>query len=486
MRKSDRYTIEERVPSLELMHRAGKGIFDSVSWRGKTLIVCGKGNNAGDGYVVALLLKERGYCVELMLLDYSFSEDGKYYFDKCTEAKIPYSVYENQDLSGYDIILDCIFGTGLDKTVTGKAGELIKRINESGAYVVSADINSGLNGDNGLSSLCVKSDLTVSIGSIKSGHILSMAKDKIGKLVNRDIGIELKEKPFYLLEGKDVKEHLGKRASFSNKSTYGYVAIIGGSLEYSGAIKLSAIASGAVRSGSGVVKLLTPRSICYSVLPYVLESTLYPLSERDGAIEFNQEELDRGLIGIKAIAIGMGMGQRGDNERIISHILRSYDVPVIIDADGLNTLAKMDKEIVKNSRCRVVLTPHPKEMERLTKIPVDEILKSPIEHARAYAKEMGAVVLLKGNATVITDGETVYLTDTGCSGMATAGSGDVLSGILLSLCATGKDILKSVAVGSYINGYAGEIASGELCDIAMSAGNTARSVGLAISKLLKS
>ncbi len=483
MRISDKNTIENKTPSCELMYKAGEGIYKSVYWHGKILVACGKGNNAGDGYVVAELLKDNGYDVEILLLEESFSPDGKYYFDRCVSKKVPWSVYNLEKIQGYDIILDCIFGTGFKGDADGSARTLIESINESGAYVVSADINSGLNGDSGLCSICVKSDLTVSIGTYKSGHFLNMAKDKIGKLTNIDIGIDLVEKPYLLLEKSDACRLLDRRDNFSNKGTYGYVTIMGGCLEYSGAVKLANLAASAMRSGSGVVKLAIPKSICLSVAPYLLESTIYPLSDTDGSIKLCENEIQGALNNVKAVALGMGMGQRGDNAQIIEYILKNYALPIIIDADGLNTLAKMDRGILKKSKCKVVLTPHLKEFERILGIPMAEIQQSPVEYAKKYAKSTGTILLLKGPTTIITDGERVILSSTGCAGMATAGSGDVLSGILCAMCAAHNDILEAVAVGAFINGYAGEMAETEYGDISMVASDTAKCIAKAIKEL---
>ncbi len=483
MRKSDENTIKTRIPSRELMYRAGAGIYGSVNWRGKILVACGTGNNAGDGYVVASLLKKNGFSVELLLLKESFSDDGKYYFDMCVSQSIPVSVFDYRELKGYDIILDCIFGTGFKGDVTGKAAALIEKINQSGAYVVSADINSGLNGDSGLGEVCVKSDLTVSVGTAKSGHYLNRARDVIGKLVNIDIGIELTDAPYFLMEDSDAAALLSPRPSFSNKGTYGYVTLIGGCLEYSGAVKLANLSASAMRAGAGVVKLAVPRSLCSGIMPYILESTLYPLSERDGAIKFDENEIQGALNGVKAVAIGMGLGQRGDNEKIIEYILENYELPVVIDADGLNTLAKMDRRIIKDSECTVVLTPHLKEFERLCGVPMAQIQENPIEYAREYAKSVGAIVLLKGQTTVITNGDTVILSNTGCAGMATAGSGDVLSGIIAALCASRPDALMAVAVGAYINGMAAELAQAEYGDISMIASDTVKYIPDAIKTL---
>ena len=190
MRESDRWTIENLVSSKELMERAGKAIFAQTDWQGPVGIICGKGNNAGDGFVVASLLKDRGIECEIVLLySDSFSEDGKHFFDICVSKGIP--VAEAGDYSKYKTIVDCIFGTGFKGEVKEPARSAIEKINSSGAYVVSADINSGLNGDTGLGDLYVKSDLTVSIGTFKYGHFLGNADKAMKKKVNCDIGIRI-------------------------------------------------------------------------------------------------------------------------------------------------------------------------------------------------------------------------------------------------------------------------------------------------------
>ncbi|MBQ7703646.1 MAG: hypothetical protein IJT40_04645 [Firmicutes bacterium] len=241
MRVSDKYTIDNLVPSKELMYRAGKGIIETVDkygrqkcekaadgrdvcdamveasgmgscrrwylscpygcamnntgWKEPVAIAAGKGNNAGDGYVVAMLLNDRGMDVELILIDEKFSEDGKYYFDECMEAGIPVKMYSpGTDLSCYGTILDCLLGTGFSGDVREPMASFIRAINEAGdagTFVVSADINSGLNGDTGLGTTCVRSDLTVSIGEFKLGHFRGLADEAMKEKVNVDIGIEI-------------------------------------------------------------------------------------------------------------------------------------------------------------------------------------------------------------------------------------------------------------------------------------------------------
>lgn len=190
MRASDRWTIENLVPSKELMERAGKAIFDQVDWKGPVGIICGKGNNAGDGFVVASLLKDHGIGCEIVLLyEDAFSEDGRYFFDRCVSKGVP--VVTEGNYAGYKTILDCIFGTGFKGEVKEPTKSAIEQINASDAYVVSADINSGLNGDTGLGDLYVISDLTVSIGTFKYGHFLGNADSAMKNKVNCDIGIKI-------------------------------------------------------------------------------------------------------------------------------------------------------------------------------------------------------------------------------------------------------------------------------------------------------
>ncbi|MGM9665263.1 MAG: NAD(P)H-hydrate dehydratase [Eubacteriales bacterium] len=489
MRESDAYTIKNYVPSKELMYRAANGIYKSVTWHGKVAIVCGTGNNAGDGYALALILNQNDIYCDIVLIKEKFSEDGIYYFNKCKESKIPFYVYSGGDFSEYDMIVDCIFGTGFHGEVGEAEASVIKAINKSGKYVVCADINSGMNGDSGMASLCVKSDITVSIGTLKPGHLLNMAKDNISKLVNCDIGIKPVSAPYGLIEASDIKKIFPKRANFSNKGTYGYITLIGGSYEYSGATKLANLSLSALKAGGGVVRLAVPRCICDGVMPYLLESTLFPLDDADGAIRFSEKQIQGALKNSKAVAIGMGMGERGDNLKIIEYVLKNYEIPVIIDADGLNTLAKTDTSLVKNTRCRVILTPHLGEFSRLTGLTIEEIEKNPVEVSKKYAKENSVILLLKGPTTIITDGERVIFSDTGCPGMATAGSGDVLSGILAGICsanACSDDMLLCVAAGAYINGKAGQIAQKRTNYVSMVASDTVNGISEAISEILNS
>lgn len=488
MRESDQAAINGGTPSRTLMYRAALGIYEAMceilDKTKKTLIVAGTGNNAGDGYALALILAENAYPVSILQLKDKYSDDGKYYFDRCKEENIEISLFDGESLPNADIIVDCILGTGFSGEVTGQTKKLIEKINESSAHVVSADINSGLNGDSGLADVCVKSDLTVSVGSYKSGHFLNMAKDKIGRYVNCDIGIAPIYPPYHLFEREDARALIGTRPNFSHKGTYGYIALIGGSLEYSGAIKLANLAASSMRAGAGVTKLACPKTIAHAVAPYLLESTLFTLSEEEGHIKFDENEIKALLTGVKAVGVGMGLGNTNEGEKLVRYLLSESRVPLLLDADALNALAKMEK--IPPHSAPLVLTPHLKELERLTKIPIPEIQKNPIEIAKNYAKKVDAILLLKGTATIVTDGERVTIIDTGCPGMASAGSGDVLSGIITATLAQSHlATYEAVCLGAYINGLSGEIAESEHTATSMLASDTALSVDKAIKNILE-
>lgn len=483
MRKSDARTIAGGVPGRELMFRAGKAIFEQAEWKPPVAVVCGSGNNAGDGYVIAGLLQAAGIPCEVILLFDRYSEDGAYYLTECREAGVPIRMWESgMTLSGFGTVVDCIFGTGFHGTVEGAAAEAIDRINESGAQVVSVDINSGLNGDSGLAEKCVRSDLTVSVGSFQPGHFLNMAKDVMKAKANCDIGIRPVDEHMGLTEEKDLYPLFRPRANNAHKGTYGYTALIGGSKRYSGAIRLAAMANAAMRSGAGVVKLAVPDVLWPVVAPAVLESTVFPLADNGNELVFDEKQFAELTGNVRTAAFGMGIGTGEGAGQALAWLLENYKGTLIVDADGLTLLSHMDTEKIRSAACRLVLTPHIKEFSRLTGLEIPEILDSPAGYAEAYAKETGAVVLLKGPATVVTDGTRTRIVDAGCPGMATAGSGDVLSGILAATAAVAEP-LEAAAAAAYINGRAGELAQSRFGSVSMTAGDTAGCVGEVVRRL---
>ncbi len=474
MRVSDRFKINN-VGSTNLMYEAGKKLFESHDYKGNVAIVCGPGNNGGDGFVLANFLPS----AKVLLISRKMSDDALFFFKKI-DNHFEY-ISEDYDFSGYDIIVDCIFGTGFARDIEEPYKSIINNINKSGAYIISCDIPSGLNGNTGFAKTCIKANKTVSIGFIKYGLLLNDAKNYTGEVINQNIGIDLYGDNSYLIEESDIKDIFKKRDENSNKKTFGYTAIIGGSKEYSGAIKLSNLSYSALRSGCGIAKLYVPKSISDSIRPYILESILVEVNDSDGKMIFDDEFKNLG--NMDSICIGMGMGFSEEYKKIINYILTNYKCPIIIDADGLNTLSKMDNYKLGEN---VVITPHLKEFSRLINKPIEDIKEHLIEYAISYSKNHNnCIILLKGPTTIITNGINTYLVDRGTVGMSTAGSGDVLSGILSGILAYAKDdLLLSVAASVYVNGLAGELGVEDVNEISLIARDTIINIPKAI-KLIK-
>ena len=324
---------------------------------------------------------------------------------------------------------------------------------------------------------------------------------------------EIKENIKYVDE-EQVASLFPERPSDCHKGSFGYVAMIGGSLEYSGAIRLAAHANAAMhsgvcglpaqadaamRSGAGVATVAAPRSICPLILPQVMEATLYPLSDEAGELVFNEEEFARLCRRYDCIAFGMGIGNSDETLKAVEYLLTHYDRKLILDADGLNAMARLDHEIIRESKAQLVLTPHAKEFSKLSGMSVAETKADPVSAAEYLADELDAVVLLKGSTTIVAGAETdegreaaeagrrikVLATDRGCPGMATGGSGDVLSGILSALCANTDDLVLAAAAGAYINGAAGELAQSRRSDVTMTSGDTAECVAEVIEGIIE-
>ncbi len=305
------------------------------------------------------------------------------------------------------------------------------------------------------------------------------------------------------IEEEQVASLFPVRPAECHKGNFGYVALIGGSIEYSGAIRLAAQANGAMRSGAGVATVAAPKSICPLIAPQVMEATLYPLSDRDGELVFDEEEMAGLCRRYDCIAFGMGIGNSEETLKAVKYLLSNYGKTLIVDADGLNAMARLDHEEIRSSRARLILTPHAKEFSKLSGMSVAETKADPVCAASYLAEELDAVVLLKGSTTVVAGpanrpGEgsgtaerdkpahrPVLLTDRGCPGMATAGSGDVLSGILSALCVNAEDLTLAAAAGAYINGAAGELAQSRRSDVTMTSADTADCVAEVIETIIR-
>ena len=470
MRKADEYTIKTlNIPSRTLMHRAGEGLFEEVlsayeELGGEVLVVCGTGNNGGDGYVLARLLYEHKIPVAVYAVDGDLSLD-------CRREKEEYKGRYLRDIRA-KIIVDCIFGTGLNREINGETKELITAVNSSGAYIISADIPSGINGDNGLvMGTAVKADKTVVISDYKYGHFMSDGGDYCGELIKKDIGISLNERDFSTIyELSDIKNLYPVRPRNSNKGTYGTANIIAGSERYLGAPVLAV--ETALKSGCGYVTLTAcdrvKNNLCVK-FPQVIYS-------------------DEPNLQADAIAIGMGCGVSEELYKRLKFLIENYRGVLILDADALNALAVYGVDVLDGANCEILITPHVKEFSRLTKKSVAEILANPIETAREFAKAHKITVLLKSSVSVITDGAATILNTRGTTALSKAGSGDMLAGYVCGFAATlqgtPQKAIKAAIVGAFTIGLAAEISTAQKTSVCATARDIIKNLPAAVKEIL--
>ncbi len=499
VKKSEELMFRTKILNLDLMKKAGVACSNSFKFFGKVAILSGTGNNAGDGFVLAYELYKKNIDVTIILLKEKFSENGKHYFDICKENNIKILKYDfDMDLSKYNILVDSILGIGIKKNLDYIYINAIKNINETknknkDIIVLSIDINSGLNSDTGIGDVVVKSDMTLSIGVFKLGHFLNMAKDYIKNKINLDIGIELIDESYKVAEFEDIIKMFDKRKNFSHKGSFGKVCLFGGSLEYSGAIQLSNMALSSLKSGAGISAIAVPRFLADIVIKNILESTLFLIDSNDDEIIFNRENIDVLIDNYDVITFGMGVGRSIGAEEILYYLLENYSKKLVIDADGLFILSQ-NINLLKKSKAKIVLTPHLKEFERLynsyrksigdfKEYTVLDILNNQIEFVLDFCKYYDVVLLLKGATSLIVENEQITLVDRGTNGMATAGSGDVLSGIVTGLLGYFHNVYNAVVASTFINGMAGEFASSEMSNFSQIASDTVKFIPKVFKKI---
>lgn len=468
MRRADAYTINELgVSSETLMYRAGKAVAEETAKVARELgvktvtVVCGTGNNGGDGFVCARELLSRGLDVEVYALSGELSAD-------CKREKDRYNGRYSQHICGA-IVVDCIFGTGLNRKVSGEAADVINIINASGAFVISADIPSGLNGDDGLAEgAAVKADITVAIGELKFGCFLNDGLDFCGKTVKADIGIKLPDGDYAKTNAFGFDGYFPARKRNSHKGVYGTATLIAGSEKYLGAAALAAGA--ALKSGCGFVKLVGGNAVKLAL-----------------AAEFPQVIFcDEADINSQSIAFGSGLGCNAETYESLRFILENYCGKLVVDADGLNAAAEFGKDIFKNKKCEAVITPHVKEFSRLTGLSVAEILKNPVGLARAFAEEYGVTVLLKSASSVICGKDGVFLNVRGTSALSKGGSGDMLAGFLCGTLARGLNVFDGAVCAAQTLGFAAEIASAEKTDYCATAEDIIKNLHFSVKKFTES
>ncbi len=470
-REIDRRTIEEfGVPGVVLMENAGRAVASVILGEypsaKRIAVICGAGNNAGDGFVIARHLISSGKDVSIHIAERKerYGGDAKTNLDSLLEigAAVRELGEKLPRIKDVDVIVDAIFGTGLDRDVGGFYEKLIKFINRQSARRVCVDIPSGLDADTGRPlGIAVMADVTVTFTPAKLGMCIYPGVDYAGKLCVADITIPRlleEDLPLELLTFQKCRRLIKKRAADSHKGTYGHLLVLAGSPGKSGAAVLCAEA--ALRAGSGLVTLGVPNSIAPAVEEKTTEVMSVSLKDsKDGtfhpdAHEEVLRELDRKKT---ALAVGPGISTSKSAEKFLKKVITQCEVPVTLDADALNIISKTP-DILKKTKVPAVITPHPGEMARLCGVRTKQVQDDRIGTSTRFSEKYGCYVVLKGARTVVTTpGGEVFINPTGNSAMATAGTGDVLTGIIGGLAAQGYDCLQSCLLGVFLHGHAADL-----------------------------
>jgi len=483
IREWDAFTIKnEPIASITLMERACLAF---VQWftthfdqQKKIGIVCGTGNNGGDGLGIARLLKEMGYPVKVWIVKGSESEDFKLNKQRLLESPVEIeTILEKQIFDACDVLIDGIFGSGLSRAPEGIYAEVINAINNANSMVVAIDIPSGLFADKHTSGICVQSNYTITFQTPKLAFLLPENEGRVGEWTTVDIGLSkrfLKESTskHFWVEKKWVTRHLPLRKKFAHKGDFGKALLIAGSFGKMGAAVLSAKA--AMRSGVGLLTVHIPQC------GYEIIQTAVP--EAMASIDEN-EKFFTAINGhnFSAIGIGPGLGQDPKTVKGLERLLKEAAVPMVIDADGINLLAA-HSNLLHLLKEDCILTPHPGELQRLIGDWKDDFHR--LEKAKTFAAKMKCVLIIKGaNTSIVSPDGKVYFSSSGNPGMATAGSGDVLTGIITSFRAQGIRALDAAILGVFIHGYAGDLAAWEMGQTALMASDITKSLSEAFKQL---
>jgi NAD(P)H-hydrate epimerase len=505
MREADRRTIEDiGIPSLVLMENAGRqavAVIETVYGElldGQVSVLCGRGSNGGDGFVIARTLLQRGVSVSVFLIGSIEDVRGDARANLEILGRLGQSVVEVANGEAWELhasqvtqcalVIDAIFGTGLRAPLTGLLETVVADVNGAAVPVVSIDLPSGLLGGSAdVPGPCIDADLTVTLAAPKLPLVLPPGEDHAGDIVVADIGIpesvidSLEGPRVHLLTRSAMRDLVTPRPPDSHKGDFGTLLIVAGSMGKTGAAHLAAV--GALRSGAGLVTLAVP-SGCQ---PIVAAMAPEYMTE---AIREEPEGLDAGDVGRllelgrDVIAVGPGLGQSPSTGRFVRELLDRATSPVVVDADGINAFADDPDGLRGREGRAVVITPHPGELARLTGMSTDDIQANRIEFARNFAREHHLHVILKGHRTLVaTPDGSVFINPTGNPGMATGGTGDVLTGMVAAWLAQLLDAEAACKLAVYLHGLAGDLAERDEGEVAMTAGDLVGRLGQAVREL---
>lgn len=494
LKEADNITLEKQgISSSELMERAASLVFDEIHKRlqGAQIpvkIFCGIGNNGGDGLVIGRQLIEAGYDVTIYVVNYSDkrSKDFLVNYDRVKNLtkKWPILLKSEADfpeISHGDFVVDAIFGVGLNRPLIEWVANLVKHINASGAFVLSVDLPSGLMADADVEDkeTIIKADYTITFQAPKLAFYLPETAAFVGDLQIVDIALDreyLNEAPAVanLISRPEAKALYRPRQRFTHKGTYGHALIVGGSYGKIGSVCLTATA--AMRAGAGLVTVYAPK--CgYEILQTSLPEAMVITDPNMEILTNIEYDLDPDVIGI-----GVGVGTKGETVKAFEKLLKKNRKPMVIDADGLNILSK-NISFLDLLPEGTVLTPHPKELERLIGSWKSDFEK--LEKVKELAEKHKLIIIIKGTYTFTVTPQDLYINTTGNPGMATAGSGDVLTGVITALIGQGYEPLRATVLGVYLHGKAGDIAAEKFSFEGVVAGDIARHTGAAIFDLFE-
>ncbi len=451
-----------------LMERAGEGLADFISDympRYPVCFICGTGNNGGDGFVAARYLLNRGYSVEVYLIG---DKNRLKELPRMQAEKLGIEIKElnadeiNYILNRKKIVVDCILGTGFKSPLKRDLKKILEIINKKSKITISCDIPTGVNGDTGDADECsIDADFTVTFEYPKIGHLKKPGSIHTGSLEVVKIGIDLSPDEYVenteFTVRQDCADYFSRRLKDTHKKDYGHILVIGGSPGMEGAVSMAAC--GALRTGAGLVTCAVGKSIAGVVSSYSMSAMTLSLDEySNGYIGVSNISKILSFIEkrkIDSVVLGPGISTGYETQELTKELIKEVICPIVLDADGINNIVGAI-EVIENRKSPLLITPHPGEMSRLVGKPVQE---NRLEIAKDFAVKTGCAVLLKGYRSIITDGKKMYINASGNPGMATGGTGDVLSGMAAALIGQGFGVLESARIATWLHGMAGDLSA---------------------------
>ena len=470
-RELDRIAIKQMgIPGVDLMGKAGSAIAEYAQnmiagiHNPKVAIICGKGNNAGDGYKAALELQKVGVSSQIFIIPdkKDIKGDSLFFYEKCVKENVVLTHSINPPNQKYDLIIDAVFGTGFKGELSSPILDFTKWINSQNSLVLSIDIPSGVNANSGnIAENAIIADATVTMGIIKVGMTLEPGKSHCGEIIPVDIGFpdiynELPGMKYRMADEDLAYKYLKAPDINTYKHQQGKVLVIAGSRGMTGAAILASL--GAIRSGAGLITTCAPKSLNNIYETNIIEG-LTVSCEDDCKGYFtnkNYDEIEKYFDWSDTILIGPGLGQNDLTKELVKKIVTNYDKPLVIDADGLSCFAE-NLELFNKIKSDYIITPHYGELARLINTNTSEIIDNIIEYLQKFMNEFNGTLVAKNAPTLIAHGNEVVVNSTGNQGLATGGTGDVLSGMIASCLAQGIPTRIAAELGVFIHGKVADI-----------------------------